>query len=76
MNKAKFWFISSLIISLMLIVFGAYLILIVGNPINGLVHIGLSIIVGIDSWLNYLKRKNEETSFSAYVTCFSIFSKY
>ena len=43
MKKAKFWFRASLIVSSMLVVFGAYFILIYGSLMDGLVHIGLEV---------------------------------
>ena len=57
MKKAKFWYRASLIVSSMLVVFGAYFILIYGSLMDGLVHIGLGLIVGIDSWVKLFKKK-------------------
>ena len=51
MKKAKFWFRASLILSSVSVVFGAYFISIDGNLMDGLVHIGLGLIFGIDSWV-------------------------
>ena len=57
MKKAKFWFRASLIVSSMLIVLGAYFISIDGNLMDGLIHVGLGLIVGIDSWVKVFKKK-------------------
>ena len=59
MKKERFWFRASLIVSSMLVVFGAYPILNNADFIYGLIHISLGVIIGLNSWIKLFKRKNE-----------------